>query len=216
MVFCFSYLQGLHEVMAPLHFGFVVGHRRRLHLSDSPTLLRTRSFEGARQGSTRCDLRHRRRLHLSDFPNLLRTRSFEVSRSGAHDAKYHAGGLHLCSSWQRNHKKTGHDWQKKTISQIRTISICYYYSIRTALHQESGPVFNPNPAFLLVQKLKSAPRAFYTRSQGWNRKKLFNLHKVTNKCWTLWPCIGPKAEKKDTIKFGRLICNPWGLCSSIY
>jgi hypothetical protein len=37
LVFCFSYLQGLHEVMAPLHFGFVVGHRRRLHVSDSLT-----------------------------------------------------------------------------------------------------------------------------------------------------------------------------------
>jgi len=28
--------------------------------------------------------------------------------------------------------------------------------------------------------------------------------------------IGPKAEKKDTIKFGRPICNPWDQCSSIY
>ncbi len=133
LVFCFSYLQGLHEVMAPLHFGFVVGHRRRLHLSDSPTLLRTRRFEGARQRSTRCDLRHRRRLHISDFPNLLGTRSFESPCSGAHDAKYHAGRLHLCSSSQRNHKNRSR-LTKANDSQIRTISICYYYSIRTALH----------------------------------------------------------------------------------
>jgi len=31
-------------------------------------------------------------------------------------------------------------------------------------------MFNPNPAFLLVQKLKSAPW-LYTRSQGCKRKK---------------------------------------------
>jgi hypothetical protein len=28
-----------------------------------------------------------------------------------------------------------------------------------------GPMFNPNPAYLLVQKLKSAPQGLYTRSQ---------------------------------------------------
>ncbi len=27
-------------------------------------------------------------------------------------------------------------------------------------------------------------------------KKKFNLPQVTNKCWTLWPCIGPKAEQR--------------------
>ncbi len=77
----------------------------------------------------------------------------------------------------------------------------------------------------------------YTRSQGWHKKKLFNLPWVSIKCWTLWPCIDrqDKAEKKDTIKlnlggqfatqkllklweanlrpkncsnFGRPICNP--------
>jgi hypothetical protein len=30
--------------------------------------------------------------------------------------------------------------------------------IKPALHYDSGPMFNPNPAFLLVQKLKAAPR----------------------------------------------------------
>jgi hypothetical protein len=28
-------------------------------------------------------------------------------------------------------------------------------------------------------------------------KKKFNLPQGTNKCGTLWPCIGPKAEKGD-------------------
>ncbi len=63
------------------------------------------------------------------------------------------------------------------------------------LHNESRPMFNSNQTFLLVQKLKSAPRV-YTRSQGWTRKNLFNLPKITNKCWTLWPCIGPKSGKR--------------------
>jgi hypothetical protein len=49
------------------------------------------------------------------------------------------------------------------------------------------------------------------------QKKNFSIcPQVTNKCRTLWPCIGPKAEKKDTIKFGKPICNPWHQCSSIY
>jgi hypothetical protein len=26
----------------------------------------------------------------------------------------------------------------------------------------------------------------------------------------VWDCIGPKAEKKDTIEFGKPICDPWG------
>ncbi len=48
-------------------------------------------------------------------------------------------------------------------------------------------------------------------------KNLFNLPQVTNKCWTLWHCIGPQGwKKKDTIKFGKPICNPWGQCSNIY
>jgi hypothetical protein len=32
MLILLSYLQGLNEVMAALHFGFVVGRERRLHL----------------------------------------------------------------------------------------------------------------------------------------------------------------------------------------
>jgi hypothetical protein len=42
----------------------------------------------------------------------------------------------------------------------------------------------------------------YTRTQCWNRKKLFNLPQVTNKRWTLWPCIGPKAGKRIPSNLG--------------
>jgi hypothetical protein len=33
--------------------------------------------------------------------------------------------------------------------------------LRPTLHEESRPMFNSNRAFLLVQKLKSAPRALH-------------------------------------------------------
>jgi hypothetical protein len=60
-------------------------------------------------------------------------------------------------------------------------------------------MFNSNQAFLLVQKLKSAPRALYTRSQGWNRKNLFNLPQVTNKCYNL----GPFSSKCLLVTWGQ-------------
>jgi hypothetical protein len=34
----------------------------------------------------------------------------------------------------------------------------FWTYVRPTLHEELGPMFNPNPAFLLLQKLKSAPR----------------------------------------------------------
>jgi len=49
------------------------------------------------------------------------------------------------------------------------------------------------------KKLKSAPRVFMLVVKGQSSPQ------VTNKCSTLWPCIGPKAEKKDTIGLGKPI-----------
>jgi hypothetical protein len=51
--------------------------------------------------------------------------------------------------------------------------------MRPTLHKELGVMFNPNPAFLLVQKLKSAPKGF---TQVEIEKNLFNMPQVTNKC----------------------------------
>ncbi len=47
---------------------------------------------------------------------------------------------------------------------------------------------------------------------------LFNLPQVTNKCSTLWPCIGPKTEKKILWNLGSQFATlGWGAqCSSIY
>jgi hypothetical protein len=85
-------------------------------------------------------------------------------------------------------------------------------------------MLNSNQAFLLVQKLKSAPQGLYTWSQGWNRKKkIFNLPQVTNKLIPTfmalyWPprLEKKKKKKKDTIEFGNPICNSWGQCSNFY
>jgi len=87
-----------------------------------------------------------------------------------------------------------------------------------------GPLYTRSSGWCSIQithsywcKSWSQPQGLnYTRNQGWNRKNLFNLPQVTNKCWTLWPCIGPKVEEKDTIKYGKPICNPCGQCYNIY
>jgi len=51
------------------------------------------------------------------------------------------------------------------------------------------------------------PHGLYTTSQDWNSKNLFNLPQVTNKCWTLWPSIGPKAEKGIPSNLGNQFAN---------
>ncbi len=73
-------------------------------------------------------------------------------------------------------------------------------------------MFNSNQAFLLVQKLNQpTPMAF---TQGVEAKILllfFNLPQVTNKCWTTFGLVlAPRQKKreKNTIKFGKPICNP--------
>ncbi len=77
-------------------------------------------------------------------------------------------------------------------------------------------MFNPNQAFLLVQKLKSAPpRALH------QEKKIFTIcpKLLTNAELYMalyWPPRLKKEKKKDTIQFGNPICNPQGQCSSIY
>jgi hypothetical protein len=44
--------------------------------------------------------------------------------------------------------------------------------------------------------------------QAQHRKEPFNLPQVTNKCWTLWPWIGPKAEKRIPSNLGGQFATP--------
>ncbi len=78
----------------------------------------------------------------------------------------------------------------------------------------------------LVRGSLASRQGLYTMSQGWHRKELFNLPQVTNKCWTLWPCIGPKAGKRIPSNLGgrsatlrpmfQHLLISWHPCSSIY
>jgi hypothetical protein len=63
-------------------------------------------------------------------------------------------------------------------------------------------MFNPNQAFLLAEKWKSATRAFTLGVKATLEKNLFNLPQLTNKCSTLWACMGPKAGKRIPLNLG--------------
>jgi hypothetical protein len=78
-------------------------------------------------------------------------------------------------------------------------------------------MFNPNPTFLLVQKLKSAQKAFTLGVKAEIEKKTFSIcPKLLINAELYGLVLAPSLKKKDTIIFGRPICNPWGQCSSIY
>jgi hypothetical protein len=68
-------------------------------------------------------------------------------------------------------------------------------------------MFNSNQAFLLVQKLKSAPKGVTLGVKAEIEKNLFNLPQVTNKCRTLWPCIGPRLKKRIPWNLGNQFAN---------
>jgi len=69
-------------------------------------------------------------------------------------------------------------------------------------------MFNSNQAFLLVQKLKSAPKGFTLGVKS--VIDFFKKNSICPKLLTLWLCISPQAEKMNTITFGKPICNSWG------
>ncbi len=60
----------------------------------------------------------------------------------------------------------------------------------------------PKSSIPIGAKSWNWPQGLYTRSQGWNRKETFQSAPSTNKCWTLWPCIGPKAGKRIPSNLG--------------
>jgi hypothetical protein len=81
-------------------------------------------------------------------------------------------------------------------------------------------MFNPNPAFLLVQKLKSAPKGFTLGVKAETNKKNFSicpkLLLINAELYGL--VLAPRLEKKkkDTIRFVRgQFATPGGQYSSI-
>ncbi len=75
----------------------------------------------------------------------------------------------------------------------------------------------PKSSIPIDAKVEISPKGFTLVVKDENRNDLFNLPQVTNKCWTLWPCVlAPRLKKRNTIKFGKPMSNPWDQCCSIY
>jgi hypothetical protein len=63
-------------------------------------------------------------------------------------------------------------------------------------------MFHPNQAFVLVQKLKSAPKGFRLGVKV-ELEKIFPIcPKLLINTELYWPCIGPKARKRIPSNFG--------------
>jgi hypothetical protein len=68
-------------------------------------------------------------------------------------------------------------------------------------------MLKPNPAFLLVEKLKSTPSALDWMSRL-EKKKTFRSTPSTTNCWTWWLCIQPKVEKRILSCLGGQFATP--------
>jgi hypothetical protein len=67
---------------------------------------------------------------------------------------------------------------------------------------ESGPLYTWSQGQCSTQinhsigaKVEISPKGFTLAVKAELQKKNFNMPEVTDKCWTLYPCIGPKAGK---------------------
>ncbi len=69
-------------------------------------------------------------------------------------------------------------------------------------------MLNPNPAFLLVQKLKSAPKSF---TLGVKADEILSIcPKLLINAEFLWPSIGPKVEKQGYHQIWEANLQPLG------
>ncbi len=67
-------------------------------------------------------------------------------------------------------------------------------------------MFNPNQAFLLVQKMKSASQGLYIKAE---LEKIFSIcPKLLINAELYGLVVARRLEKKDTLEFGRPIYNP--------
>ncbi len=61
-----------------------------------------------------------------------------------------------------------------------------------------------NHAFLLVQKVQISPECEITLGVKAKKEMIFSIcPKLLINVNFMGPCVGPKAEEKDTIKFGK-------------
>jgi hypothetical protein len=102
----------------------------------------------------------------------------------------------------------------KALVSIVGSSVEVTHILRPTLHEESRPMFNSNQAFLFMQKLKSAPRAF-TLGVKADIEKIFSIcpqvsYKllITAEFYGLVLAPRPKTKRIGTNEFGKPICNP--------
>jgi hypothetical protein len=60
------------------------------------------------------------------------------------------------------------------------------------------------------------PRGFTLWVMAEIEKYIFNLPQITNRCWPLWPYIGPKAEKRIPSNLGSQFAPVGPNCSCIF
>jgi hypothetical protein len=92
--------------------------------------------------------------------------------------------------------------------RLAFVTICYMWP-------HLGPLYTRSQGQCWTQiqhsywcKSWNQSQGLYTRCQGWNRKKTCGSAPSTIKCWTLWPCIGPKAEKRIPSSLGGQFATP--------
>jgi hypothetical protein len=72
-------------------------------------------------------------------------------------------------------------------------------------------MFNSNQA-----KVEINPKGF-TQGVEAEIEKIFSIYpKLLINAELYGLVLAPRLKKKDTIEFGKQICNPWDQCSSIY
>jgi hypothetical protein len=77
-------------------------------------------------------------------------------------------------------------------------------------------MFNSNQAFLFGAKVEISPRSF-TLGVKAKIEIIFSIcPKLLINAELYGLVLAPRLKKKDTIKFGKPICNPWDQFSSIY
>jgi hypothetical protein len=139
---------------------------------------------------------------------LTETYSLNMANSVSFFLKYDDLGSFLHPNKKPLYKSQGITfcWHLAKINFTTTRNTAYYV-LRPTLYKESRPMFNSNQHSYWCKNWNQ-PQGLYTRSQGWNRKNLFNLPQVTNECWTLWPCNRPKAQKRIPSNLGSQFATP--------
>jgi len=140
-----------------------------------------------KKSSNFVDLEVRRELANSDLPPLPHQ----------HPRKDHVGfgGTYL-SMCGRNNNFTATN-SEITLTYLQSVAWTWGSLYTRSQGQCSTQIQDSYGA-----KVEISPGGFTPVVNADIEKKLFNLAQVTDKCWSLWPCIGPKAGKRISSNLG--------------